>query len=119
MTKILVVDDEPEVCELLQADLSEQSYEVITSSSGKEALKKIKQERPQVMLLDIRMPEMNGIDVLKEAKRRDPALAVIMLTAVHDQEIARAAMAAGAADYVTKPIDLAYLHTSLMVQGYG
>ena len=113
MTRILVVDDEPHLCEFLKEDLSQRSYDVITAESGKEALEKVKIDRPHVMLLDIRMPNMNGIEVLKKAKALDPALAVIMVTALHDEEVAKRAMAAGADDYVTKPINLDYLYTSL------
>ena len=116
MTRILVVDDEPYVCEFLKKDLSQRSYDVITANSGKEALEKVKKDRPHVMLLDIRMPGLNGIEVLKKAKALDPALAIIMVTAIHDEEIAKRAMAEGADDYVTKPMNLDYLYTSLAVK---
>jgi CheY-like chemotaxis protein len=68
------------------------------------------------LLLDIRMPGQNGIEVLREAKAKDPELSVIMVTAVAEKNIAKAALESGANDYVTKPIDLDYLQTTILVE---
>ena len=62
--KILVVDDEPAVCNMLKKFLVKKGYKAITALSGKEAIKKVIKQKPHVMLLDIRMPEMNGIQLL-------------------------------------------------------
>ena len=114
--KILIVDDEIETCKFLRAFLEPLGYQIITALNGEEALEKIKSEEPHLMLLDIRMPEMDGIEVLEHAKTLNPRMGIIMITAVQDEDIARQAIANGAHDYITKPIDLDYLESSVMVK---
>ncbi len=114
--KILIVDDEIETCKSLGAFLEPLGYQIITALNGEEALEKIKSEEPHLMLLDIRMPEMDGIEVLEHAKTLNPRMGIIMITAVQDEDIARQAIADGAHDYITKPIDLDYLESSVMVK---
>ena len=114
--KILIVDDEIETCKFLGAFLEPLGYQIITALNGEEALEKIKSEEPHLMLLDIRMPEMDGIEVLEHAKTLNPRMGIIMITAVQDEDIARQAIADGAHDYITKPIDLDYLESSVMVK---
>ena len=114
--KILIVDDEPEICEYLGAFLKKRGYEICIASHGEEALGKIKTEEPHLMLPDIRMPEMDGIKVLRRAKTLHPRMGIIMITAVQEEDIARQAIADGAHDYITKPIDLDYLEDSVMVK---
>ena len=118
MERILVVDDEIEVCNSLKRFLSikGKGYEVDTANSGKEAVRKVKENRPHIVLLDIIMPGMSGIDTLKEIKKIDPNIGVIMATAVADEEIAKRALQLGAYDYILKPFDLNYLETVLMVK---
>ena len=86
-----------------------------TAADGLEAVKKAKDERPDVVLLDIIMPGMGGIGVLEEIKKIEPSIVVVMLTALTDEEIAKTAMNLGAFDYVTKPIDLHHLEEVVMV----
>ena len=114
--KILIVDDEPEVCNSLEAFLEKWGYKTFIATNGKEALEKIKTEEPHLMLLDIRMPGMDGIEVLRHAKVLAPRMGIIMITAVQEEDIARQAIADGAYDYITKPIDLDYLESSVMVK---
>ncbi len=114
--KILIVDDEIETCKFLGAFLEPLGYQIITALNGEEALEKIKSEEPHLMLLDIRMPEMDGIEVLEHAKTLNPRMGIIMITAVQDEDIARQAIADGAHDYITNPIDLDYLESSVMVK---
>ncbi|MFC1491580.1 response regulator [Nitrospinota bacterium] len=116
MAKILVVDDEQDLLDFMKPALEKKGYEVETASSGEEALEKVKEHRPHLMLLDIRMPGMGGIETLKQAKEIDPRLGVIMVTAVHDEEVAKRAMEFGAHDYVTKPIDFNYLNLTVMTK---
>ncbi|MHB9098124.1 MAG: response regulator [Syntrophales bacterium] len=116
MGKILVVDDEVEVVRLLQDFLSSKGYEVATALNGAEALTKVREMKPDIVLLDIIMPGMGGIDTLKEIKRIDPTIAVIMVTAVVDEELANRAVKLGAFDYITKPINIDYLETCVMVK---
>ncbi|MFC1576508.1 response regulator transcription factor [Candidatus Omnitrophota bacterium] len=114
--KILVVDDDQAVGGMLKKFLSKKGYEAIAVESGKEALKKLKSEKPNIILLDIRMPEMDGIEVLKRIRDIDRNVGVIMITAVKEDEIGRRCMELGAYDYITKPFDLDYMENVLMVK---
>ena len=116
MAKILIVDDEPLTCRCLEEFLTGKGYKVITASRGEEALLKVDSERPLLMLLDVRMPGMNGMEILARAKALDPHLGVIMITGVMDEDIGRQALGMGADDYLTKPVDLNYLEMSLWVK---
>ena len=115
MERILVVDDEIEVCKILKEFLSEKGYEVYTALDGPTALEKVRETKPHIVLLDIIMPGMGGIDVLKEIKKIDPTTGVIMITAVTDHELAKRTLELGAYDYITKPVDLDYLENVVMV----
>jgi DNA-binding response OmpR family regulator len=116
MPRVLVVDDEPDALELLQAFLEAKGYEVLTASDGEEALQKVKEERPHLILLDVRMPKMTGLEVLKRVREIDREVGVIMVTAVNEEETGRQALQMGAFDYITKPLDLKYLERSLWVK---
>lgn len=116
MERILVVDDEMHIVRLLQKYLKSKEYEVFTASGGLEAIQKVKDIRPHVVLLDILMPGMGGIDTLKEIKKIDSKIVVIMVTAVVDEELAKRAIQLGADDYISKPIDFIYLETCVMVK---
>jgi DNA-binding response OmpR family regulator len=113
MPRVLVVDDEPDAVELLQEFLTAKGYAVLTASNGEDALRKLKEERPHLILLDIRMPKMNGIEVLRRVREIDHEVGVIMVTAVHEEETGRQALKLGAFDYITKPLDFQYLERSL------
>ena len=115
MSKILVVDDEVKACELLKRFLEKKGYEVITSNSGEDAIKKVKDEKPNAMLLDIRMPGMEGTEVLKRVREFDKEVGIIMVTAVKEDNIGKEALKSGANEYITKPIDFNYLETSILV----
>ena len=109
MEKILVVDDEIHVVRLLKKYLKEESYEVHTATSGAEAIQRVMEVDPRIVLLDVIMPGIGGIEVLKEIKKINPKIAVIMITAVFDDELARRAIDFGAYDYITKPFNLDYI----------
>jgi len=111
--QVLVVDDDPATVELLQEFLVAKGYEVSTAGDGVEALRKVKEERPHLILLDIQMPKMDGLEVLRQVKAIGATVGVIMITGVNEQEIARQAMELGAFDYIVKPLDLPYLERSL------
>jgi DNA-binding response OmpR family regulator len=113
MAKVLVVDDEPEAVELLVEFLSSKGYEILTATSGEEALRRVKEDRPHLVLLDIRMPKMSGLEVLKRIREIDPEMGVIMVTAVNEEDVGRQALELGAFDYIVKPLDLKYLERSL------
>jgi DNA-binding response OmpR family regulator len=113
MQRILVVDDEIAICNLLRKFLTSKGYEVYTALDGQTAIAKVKELRPHIVLLDIMMPGMGGIDTLKEIRRVDPRVGVIMLTAIADNELGLRTLELGASDYICKPLDLAYLEDVL------
>ena len=110
---ILIVDDEKDLCTVLDNSLSQDGYRVLTAFNGKTALQLAKKEEPDLVLLDIRMPGMDGIEVLRKIKKMKKKTIVIMFTAYGTLETARKAMELGAYDYVTKPIDLFSLKSLL------
>ncbi|MDD5475949.1 MAG: response regulator [Syntrophales bacterium] len=113
MKRILVVDDEPEILRLLTGFLSSREYDVFTASDGVEAISKVRTVRPDAVLLDIIMPGMGGIDVLKEIKAMDPETVVLMVTGVIDDQVNELARQAGADGYILKPFDFDDLDTIL------
>jgi two-component system alkaline phosphatase synthesis response regulator PhoP len=109
--KILIVDDEPDCISIIQCRLEWSHYNVITANNGREGLEKASQEKPDLILLDTNMPEMNGYEML-ERMRKDSALKdtpVIMVTALCDAKDVDKASSYGISDYVTKPVDFAKL----------
>ena len=99
---ILVVDDEPHILEVLSVILTRAGYEVRTASSGEAALSLFDAQVPDVSLLDIRMPDMSGIELLSKIKERDPGAIVMVMTAYSTWEVAVEAMRLGALDYLEK-----------------
>ncbi len=119
MKKILVVDDEKSIREMLVRFLAEKGYRTCSAAAGEEALKVLKREKPDVVLLDIRMPGIDGIETLKKIKRADKRVGVIMVTAVSEREVAEQCLELGAFDYIIKPISLKYLEESLLAKLLG
>lgn len=103
MIKFLIVDDEPDVVDSVSELFTLRNYNVITATSGTQALEKVKKESPNIIILDIRMPDVSGMDVLKEVKKNYPKIRVIMLTGVEDESTRNMAMGLGASGYLTKP----------------
>jgi putative two-component system response regulator len=111
--RLLVVDDDDTIRLALSKFLRSRGYAVETSSSGAAALERLEREKFMLMLCDVRMPGMNGIDVVPRAVALDPDLAIMMLTAVNDAPTATEALASGAYDYLMKPIELPYLQQAV------
>ncbi len=111
--RIVVVDDEPVIRHVLTRFLTGKGFQVFAASNGEEALLLTRKERPHLMLLDLRMPGMDGLAVLKAVREADKELAVMMVTANNDLPTARQTMALGACDYIVKPFDLPYLETTV------
>jgi DNA-binding NtrC family response regulator len=109
---ILIVDDDEDLRNSLSIILSP-AYRVVEAANGTEALDILKKERPRLTLLDVSMPGMSGLEVLAAAKAAAPKLLVVMLTSQHDIEIAMKALNLGAAEYVTKPFDAAYIRAEV------
>jgi DNA-binding response OmpR family regulator len=116
MKKILCVDDEPINLMIIEVNLIAEGYEVYKATNGSTALQMVKEIKPQLVLLDIMMPGISGIDTLKEIKKIDPNISVIMVSGVTDETIAKSALEYGAYDYVTKPIDFDYLNTTILIK---
>ena len=102
---ILVVDDEPAIRENLELLLSEANYKVALAENGAEGLRRIEAELFDLVLLDVMMPDRNGLEVLREIHENSPETAIVMITAFGTIENAVSAIKAGAADYITKPWD--------------
>jgi two-component system alkaline phosphatase synthesis response regulator PhoP len=110
-TKILIVDDEPDLVQTLQDRLEMNGYSLVTAGNGREGLEKAVQEKPDIVLLDVIMPIMDGLEML-EALRKNPECkdcAVIMLTARSQRQDIVRAKTCGIEDYVVKPFDLSEL----------
>lgn len=105
-SRILIVDDEPDIALILKLHLEDQGYETVRARDGVEALDLLEGERFDLMLLDIKMPRMDGIQVLKKVRDLQPELAVIMMTAHGSEKIAVDAMQKGAVDYIAKPFSV-------------
>jgi two-component system response regulator PilR (NtrC family) len=101
-SRVLVVDDERSMRELLSIVLRRDGYDVVVADNGKTAVDILNRERVDVLITDIRMPEMTGVDVLREAKRIDPGIISIVMTAFASTDTAVDALRLGAADYVHK-----------------
>ena len=124
MAKILVVDDEPDAVELVEFNLKSAGYEVVTAADGSEALKKARSHSPDLIVLDLMLPEVDGVEVCK-ILRRDPAtsgIRVIMLTAKAAEIDRVLGLELGADDYVTKPFsprELVLRVKNLLKRGQG
>lgn len=104
--KILVVDDEHLIRWSLEQNLKKQGYDVVTAGNGEDALRIVREEQPDLVLLDIQLPGISGIEVLEKLKEFDEEILVIMVTAHGGLDIAVSAMRLGAYDYVSKPFNL-------------
>lgn len=112
---ILIVDDDEEICKTLKDLLKLEGYEQVhIATSGKETIARIKVMKYVLILLDVRMPEMNGIETLREIRKYDEKVPVAMITCYEDIELAQEALRLGAYDYIKKPFDIDYLKTSIL-----
>ena len=106
--RLLIVDNEPLILEVLTEHFKS-DYDVDTALNGADALGSILRVRPDVVMLDINMPRMNGVEVLKDIKQIDDSIAVIMVTANEQVAMAAESLRNGAFGYVPKPFDFRYL----------
>jgi len=111
--KILIVDDEPSICSGLKMSLETEGYSVDVAFSGKTGLDNCKKITPDVTVLDLRLPDIDGIVMLKEIKEIDEDIIVIMITAFGDTRDAVEAVKNGAYDFITKPFDVNELKISI------
>src|ERR1035441_8431366 len=113
-TRLLIVDDDISLCKTLKQFFEGRNYRVQVAHEGPEAIAKVQQFRPHLMFLDIGLPGMSGMEVLKEVKQKDPSIRIIMITGQTEDELMRQARLLGADDYVTKPFTLEYLSGEVM-----
>jgi two-component system response regulator PilR (NtrC family) len=116
---ILVVDDELEIREGLEALLTSESFDVTLAENGEAGLQKLENHPFDLMLLDVSLPDRNGIELLREIRARDPQLSIILITAFGSIDMARAAFKGGAQDFITKPWsnDELIAQVSLAIEG--
>jgi two-component system response regulator (stage 0 sporulation protein F) len=108
-TVVLVIDDQPGIRRLLIEVLSEEGYAVAEAANGYDGLQKAKDLHPALILMDMKMPGMDGIETLRELKRLGIGEKVIMMTAYGELDLVTEAKEIGAADYITKPFDIVAL----------
>ncbi len=111
--KILIADDDPNIIKILKDRLSAKGFQVITAHNGKESLTLMMRELPSILILDLQMPKMKGIEVLQEIKKRNLEITPIVITAFGTIEKAVEAMKEGAYDFIQKPIDPAHLEIAI------
>lgn len=104
--KILIVDDEPEICKMVVTFLNDAGYSASYALNGPGGLDKIEKELPSLVLLDIGLPGMDGIEVMQKIHQKYPALPVIILSGHKDVETVKKMIHYGASEYLTKPINL-------------
>ena len=114
MRKILVVDDELSLCELIKDYLDEEGYRTFIATTAAGGLAAVKKELPDLILLDILMPEVGGLECLKRIKQLHPETIVVVMSGLNDEEIARQAIRRGAFDYIHKPFNLRDLQERIL-----
>jgi two-component system, NtrC family, response regulator AtoC len=113
MAKILIIDDDSSICETLRLYLSEEGYKVNTALTGTAGLNRFIESSPDLVILDIRLPDVDGFTILEDIREEDENAKVIMITAFHDMDTTIKAMKAGAFDYIHKPINIDELDLSI------
>jgi diguanylate cyclase (GGDEF)-like protein len=107
--KVLIVDDAPDTVEIIKKLLVFEGYEVLTTSTGEEGVKKVEQEKPEIVLLDISLPGIDGNEALRRIRKVDSIISVIMLTAFATVDNAISALKEGASDFIKKPFENEHL----------
>ena len=108
--RLLIVDDDPDIVQMVVDYFTGAGFEVFGAHHGGDALMLAEQESPDVVLLDIRMPGLTGVEVLQQLKLRWPELPVVIVSGAGDAALARRCLKRGAFDYVSKPFNWEYLH---------
>ena len=110
---VLIVDDEQMICDVLYNDLSERGYECTSAQTGEDALTELRHKKYDVVLLDIRLPGISGLEILREIWLHHRGITTIMITGVTDIDTSVEAMKSGADDYIVKPFDLDRVDASI------
>ena len=114
--KLLIVDDEADICEFGKSFFKKRGMEVITASGGKQALELIASQHPSLVLLDVRMEEMTGLEVLRQLRKTDQTTKVIMVSGVEEEETINEAKALGVIGYIHKPLVLEELERIVLAE---
>ena len=114
MKKIMIVDDEEDICNFVKQFFGARSFEVTCALDGQEAVSVINEVNPDLVLMDIRMPNLNGIEALGKMRQMRPKQKIIMVTCVDDLEKMDEAKKLGALDYITKPLVLDELEKKVL-----
>jgi CheY-like chemotaxis protein len=113
MSTILVIDDDKLICVLLRQVLGHHGHEVLTTTSGKHGIELFQKHRPKATVLDLRLPDLDGIDVLKELRTVDPTASIIILTGAPSDDLLRKARAFGVTDVFYKGSSLHLLNQAI------
>lgn len=116
MSKLLIVDDESDIREFAGSFFRKRGIMVLTASGGRQALQIIAEENPDLVLMDVRMEEMTGIEALRELRKTDKDTKVIMVTGVEEEEIIKEANTLGVLSYIHKPLILEELEKIVLAQ---
>lgn len=111
--KIVIIDDEEDIREVIKIALEDKGYTVATAQDGEAGILQCEKMSPQIVITDIRMPKMNGIQVLDSLKKKAPDIEVIVVTAFGEMDLAIQALQLDASDFITKPINDEALHLAL------
>lgn len=114
MMKLLVVDDEVDICDFVKSFFKERNFEVTTAHNGRSAVETVRSEKPEIVLLDLKMPIMGGLEALKEIRTMDKNCRVVIVTAMEDMDTVDEAKKCGAVDYITKPLLLEQLERTVL-----
>ncbi len=114
MLRLLVVDDEIDICDFVKNFFKERSFEVFVAHDGRQALNVVETKKPDIILLDLKMPVMDGMETLKEIKKINRNAKIIMVTAVEDSEKIEEAKRLGVYEYITKPLLLEQLERTIL-----
>lgn len=114
MLKLLVVDDEADICDFVKNFFKERDFEVMAAYNGRDAVNIVKEKRPDIVILDMLMPVMDGMQTLKELRRLKLPIRVIVVTAVEDTDKVNEAKKYGAMEYITKPLLLEQLERTVL-----
>ncbi|HKQ98011.1 MAG TPA: response regulator [Candidatus Polarisedimenticolia bacterium] len=116
MARILVIDDESSVRTMLQEVLADRGHSVAVAADGRSGIALAREQDAQIILLDLNMPGMDGIETLAQIRAALPRAAVIVISGAGDEARARQALSLGAEDYIEKPLDLVYLEQVLLLK---
>lgn len=116
MKKILIIEDEPDLVKGLKLNLSDEGFDMIWAVDGKEGLRKAIEDAPDLIILDIMLPEMNGLEVCRELRQKNISIPIIMLTAKGEEIDKVVGLEVGADDYITKPFSIRELIARIRAQ---